>query len=373
MSKQPTAMSLDCPPASPAKSPQPKPESTDAKLIMRKMEFVGLGTSRRTHIFMAATYSLLLVATVWGLWTRSATGWQIIAEAAAVMIPISLLPAILYHDRKLYDQRNAALSLPWVFLLIAIIPPMAVLSVRFEFPLRDDLFAKMDRLVGVSVPEIAAWITAHPAIRAISDRSYDALYLLLPAAMLLPAVLGKRRAAEEFIVSNATTFLISFPLFTLLPGIGPWVGSHFLATESQRACEATVIALHGGTQTAAVVGIVCFPSFHVIWAVLSAYSLWSIRILRIPACVLSVLVVASTITTGWHYFVDVVAGILVAALSLAVACWIVRPESQLMHCEGPSEEPFHPDAIRIGPYEGREKRTSSAMPQPRGLNLDADS
>ena len=372
MSEQQTAMPLDCPPGSPSKSPQPNPEPTPEhsrfNARMRKTEFVGLGTSRRTHVFMATAYSLLLVATVLGLWTRSGSGWQIIAQAAAVMIPISLLPAILYHDRKLYDKRNAALSLPWVFLLIAIIPPMAVLSVRFEFPLRDAWFAKLDRLVGVNVPEIAAWITAHPAIRAISDGTYDALYFLLPAAILLPALLGKRRAAEGFIVSNVTAFLISFPFFTLLPGIGPWVGSHFLATESQSACEATVIALHGGSQTAAVVGIVCFPSFHAIWALLSAYSLWSIRILRIPACVLGALVVLSTVTTGWHYFADVVAGILVGALSIAVACWIVRPESPLMQ-----EEACHLDAIRIGAPGEREKPTSSAMPQPRGLNLDADS
>jgi hypothetical protein len=293
---------------------------------MGKAKWVGLGSSLRTHLFMAGSYALLLVATVWGLWTHEGTGWQVIAEACAVAVPISMLPAILYHDRKLYDKRNAALTLPWELLLAAIIPPMAVLSVQFEFPLRDALFARMDRAMGISVPAIAAWVASHPSLNAISDRSYDTLYLLLPAAMLLPPLLGKRHAAEEFIVSNATAFLISFPLFTMLPAIGPWIGSQYSGNAPQRACEATVLALHGGSKTAAVVGIVCFPSFHVIWALLSARALWSLRYLRIVATGVACAVVISTVTTGWHYVADVIAGALVTVASLAVAQWIVHPE-----------------------------------------------
>jgi hypothetical protein len=52
-------------------------------------------------------------------------------------------------------------------------------------------------------------------------------------------------------------------------------------------------------------GIVCFPSFHVIWAVLSGWSLWSIKPLRILGAELASLVV---VTTGWHYVCDVLAG-----------------------------------------------------------------
>lgn len=296
------------------------------KARMEKTEFVGLGTSRRTHLFMAAVYGLLLVSTVWGLWTHQGMGWQAIAQACAVAIPISMLPAILYHDRKLYEKRNAALMLPWEFLLVAIIPPMAVLSVQFTFPLRDMLFAKMDRALGISVPTIANWVSAHPVLNHISDRSYDALYLLLPAAMLLPPLLGKRAAAEQFVVANAATFLISFPLFTVFPAIGPWVGSQFAGSAPQKACEATVLALHSGSKTAAVVGIVCFPSFHVIWALLSAWALWSVRFLRILASALAGVVVISTVTTGWHYVVDVIAGVLVTAVSLKIAHWIVLSE-----------------------------------------------
>jgi membrane-associated phospholipid phosphatase len=65
--------------------------------------------------------------------------------------------------------------------------------------------------------------------------------------------------------------------------------------------------------------LIAFPSFHVIMAVLSAVALWSVRRARIPAAVLCGLIVCSTVATGWHYVVDVLAGIVFAALAHAGA------------------------------------------------------
>ena len=63
----------------------------------------------------------------------------------------------------------------------------------------------------------------------------------------------------------------------------------------------------------------CFPSFHVIWAVLSARALWGFRRLRIPVSMLAGLLSVSTMTTGWHYFVDVLGGLVVAEVSILAA------------------------------------------------------
>ena len=277
---------------------------------------------------MVCVYGILLGATTWGLWTRSGSGWQGIALTSAVIFPVVLLPAIIYNDVKSYEKRNAALTLPWVMLLVAIIPSMAVLSVRFEFPLRDVLLARMDKALGLNVPAIAGWTAAHPHWQILSDKSYDVLYLLLPIAMFLPGILGRREAAEQFIVANAAAFLISFPIFTLMPAIGPWAGSEFAGNAAQKACEASIIALHSGSKTAAVVGVVSFPSFHVIWAVLSARALWPIRGLRIVGVAMACLVTVSTVTTGWHYVVDVIAGFAMAGVALGIARLVVEPAAR---------------------------------------------
>src|SRR5262249_55436 len=59
-------------------------------------------------------------------------------------------------------------------------------------------------------------------------------------------------------------------------------------------------------------------------AVLAAAALWPVRYLRWPAAVLAALIVVSTVTTGWHYVSDVLGGLALAALSLAVARGYLR-------------------------------------------------
>ncbi len=272
---------------------------------------------------MAADCSLLLCAAVACFIANPVGGWQSIAEASAVMIPISALPAILWQDRKNFERRDAALTLPWTFVLIALIPTVAVLSTRFRFPLRDALFIQIDRAMGFSIPGMMAWSNAHPYLGTLLDRSYPLIFLLIPVAAILPPLLGKREAAEQFVVANAIAFTMSFPIFTLLPGVGPWAGYHFSGTEAQKACEASIVALHRGADASAA-GIVCFPSFHVVWAVLSAWSLQSIKPLRIPSAIVCFLIIVSTMTTGWHYVADVLAGIAVAAVSIACANLVIR-------------------------------------------------
>jgi membrane-associated phospholipid phosphatase len=61
------------------------------------------------------------------------------------------------------------------------------------------------------------------------------------------------------------------------------------------------------------------PSFHVIWAILCAAALWGYRPLRVPVALLSIMIVFSTLTTGWHYFTDVLAGVVVAAIAMVIA------------------------------------------------------
>jgi membrane-associated phospholipid phosphatase len=57
--------------------------------------------------------------------------------------------------------------------------------------------------------------------------------------------------------------------------------------------------------------------------VLSAWALWSIKPLRILAVIVAVLVVISTVTTGWHYLADVIAGLIISAASGLIANQII--------------------------------------------------
>ena len=255
--------------------------------------------------------------------------WPILA--IAVVTAVLCLPGLWWHDRGELERRDASLALPgvWLFVASRFMPASVLWGTRQGFPLRDGFLAAMDRALGVNVPAVAVWIQLHPHLAAVSAWVYHSLYYLLPAAVFLPALAGRKRAAWRFLVSNVIAFVAAIPLFTLFPAIGPWVGqSAFVPNAEQFASEASVYALHAG-QAGTAVHLVCLPSFHVVWALLSAAALWSIRPLRIPASTLAALIVLSTLTTGWHYFADVVAGIVFAA-----AAWRLATNLLQEKCDG---------------------------------------
>jgi membrane-associated phospholipid phosphatase len=65
-------------------------------------------------------------------------------------------------------------------------------------------------------------------------------------------------------------------------------------------------------------GLITFPSFHVVWALLIFMAVRQHRILRWLFAVVEAAVIVSAITAGGHYLVDLFAG----ALLTAAVCWI---------------------------------------------------
>ena len=68
---------------------------------------------RRIQLFMFAGCMFLLCFAIIGFIEDPPTDWESNAEAAAVMLPVLAVPALLWQDRKNYERRDAALTLPW--------------------------------------------------------------------------------------------------------------------------------------------------------------------------------------------------------------------------------------------------------------------
>jgi PAP2 superfamily len=75
---------------------------------------------------------------------------------------------------------------------------------------------------------------------------------------------------------------------------------------------------HGQAQNAA--------SFHTILAVLAGVALWSIPYARWLTALWAGLIVVSTVTTGWHYIIDVVTGAAIASVCVCLAKVYTRLE-----------------------------------------------
>jgi len=193
---------------------------------------------------------------------------------------------------------------------------------RMKFPVRDAELVSIDAALGFNVPAIMSWVQQHNFIRATLDLSYTFLGAFTILTILLPALAGKKQAAEQFLLANGVCSILSIPFSMLLPAIGPWVGFHFAGSPAQVLCEMGIRSLHANAHASVMLsyGSVTCPSFHAIWGILSAQALSSFRWLKPLAWPFAVLVMISTVTTGWHYAVDVLASILVAT----IAIWAAR-------------------------------------------------
>lgn len=239
-----------------------------------------------------------------------------------LIVPALVIP-VYWHQKQRAERRDAALTIPWALLIIILLKQSILTATAWHFPLRDSLFQRWDARLGINVPAIVRWQTQHHLIGQVLGYSYGMLANMMLCALLLSALLGRRATAERFVLANALGFVVSLPCFLWLPAIGPWVAWHLAASPAQHAWDVAIRGVRSGVMTdgTSACASVCLPSFHAFWAVVSAQAFWSFRWLRIPAAVLAGLMVASTLTTGWHYGVDALAGVVLAAIC-GTAAWL---------------------------------------------------
>ena len=282
-----------------------------------------VSSARPVHVLLAGCCGVLLTFSLVAAPRGAFTPGIHLVEAVLLLLPALLIAPASLHQRRAWERRDAILMLPWTLVLAALIAQAAPTAVAHGAPLRDSLWRNMDVHLGINIPAIMAFTVRHPHMEwLLRFNYYWMLHPMLLAAIFLPSCLGKRVAAQRFVLVNAVAFVVALPLMVLLPAIGPWVAWSFTPNIAQIAVQKSIESLHRGVMTGAdsFGGIICFPSFHVFWAVISAHALQPFRILRYPAILVAILITISTVTTGWHYGVDVFGGLLLAL----ICSWMVN-------------------------------------------------
>ena len=72
-----------------------------------------------------------------------------------------------------------------------------------------------------------------------------------------------------------------------------------------------------------VKGLIGFPSFHAVLAVLPLWSVRRLRAVRLPLALFNLLMLAATPIQGGHHLVDVLGGIAVAVFAMAAGEWAI--------------------------------------------------
>lgn len=280
------------------------------------------------HVWMGGTAVAVLLISVLGCRFTQVHVPGVSGRVVAAILVAAIFQAVpLYWHRKgRIALRESSLTVLWAALLWIALPFPVDVAARLgrAFPLCDALFAGIDAHMGVNIAAVAHWAALQWVGRAV-NHIYLVLTPLLVLAFLLPGLAGQAKAVKRLLVGNLVAFAVGLPLFVCLPAVGPWYGEHFAASPMQAVCQADVQNLRqAAPYEHRPAGVICFPSFHVMWAILCADALGCFRRLRWPAWVVAALIVVSTMTSGWHYFADVLGGFALAGIALAIARRLVK-------------------------------------------------
>lgn len=252
------------------------------------------------------------------------------ATAAAGLVALSLA----YRRR---DPRLAA-TLVGVAHLVAFTAVGALLSymaATLNRPLWDETLHAWDRALGLDWRAYLDFVNARPSLGFVFTLAYASL---LPQMVIATVALGFFRSSAScrtFVLAvmlsglAAILFSAAMPAYAMFvhlglepadyPNLSPAAGFvHVRDLDALRDGTLRTITLTGAE------GIITFPSYHASLAAIFAWAFWQVRRLRWPGLVLNVLVVAATPIDGGHYFVDVIAGLAIAALSVAAASRLAR-------------------------------------------------
>jgi membrane-associated phospholipid phosphatase len=285
----------------------------------------GLAPPRRRRLALAALLAagLLSLAALLG---AMAGGFSIrgLGNLAATLGLLGL--NLWFYRGRRGGERAADLAAAAAF-FTAIATASAVLTYlgfRAGAPLADARLAAWDAALGFDWPVWEARVAARPGLARVLHLAYAAMAPQLALALFALPLAGMTRRSDEFLLVIGLAMPPTLLLCALLPaeGAGVFFGhaepAHYLAAQR---------ALRDGSLTdltlGALQGIVTFPSFHTIAAVALINAARGTP-LAFLAWVLNLLMIVSTPTEGWHYLVDVLAGVAIALAAIALARRMLR-------------------------------------------------
>lgn len=221
--------------------------------------------------------------------------------------------------------RDSFLLCFWALLITVCIGSLVWIAARTPIPLVDLSLAHFDHTIGLETSTVVHLMGIHPRVAKVLAFIYALMIPFSLLALIYPVFMGKREPPQRLLIAYAIAALTTTAVFALFPAAGPWTVYPFSASPEQLLVKTTLALLKSSgplRQDIAHCGLVAFPSFHVAQCILTAIALWHSRWLRYPAAILAILMCISTVTTGWHYVVDVIGGLAVAIFAQFLAIWI---------------------------------------------------
>lgn len=214
------------------------------------------------------------------------------------------------------------------FFLIMLIIAFATNAVQLTpFSIIDQYIVKLEALVGIDTAAIVNWTNGHPQLKTLLSTIYDSLAYQMSIVPLLVLFSCRFHLLREYYFLLLCTVLLGFGFYYFFPTAAPAsIFNHALFESSQIATGLKFSELHHHIAPSTNEGgLIAFPSFHAIWALLCVNLLREWTVAYIVMAIINVVLIASCVLLGWHYCTDIVGSLIVLLMSyFALRCCTIR-------------------------------------------------
>lgn len=267
----------------------------------------------------------------------AALGWAF-TWMKALILTVDTVAILEFRERKLHDLRQtaAAILLPALYLFAGFLLVFAyndiIASCRFSFAY-DDAFNAMDRWIlrGASISDLSHW-----AVRTLPlpffhflEFIYFGMFPQIGAAIILVTLYDGKNRALQFVGTILMSYYLALGLFYLWPSQGPYYlcPGHFSrfpttlqAYSIQKLLITRALALwnHVPIHRISTDYFIAFPCMHIAQPLVVMWFLRRWKRMLIVLCAYDGLLMVSILLLEWHYLVDIIGGILVAGIAIAI-------------------------------------------------------
>jgi membrane-associated phospholipid phosphatase len=196
------------------------------------------------------------------------------------------------------------------FLLVATVV-FSYLAAAAAFPLTDDALAAFDRALGLDFPAMMNWLAERPLLsRAVALSYYSTGIVLIVAVWVRP---------EETLRTISLATVVTCIVGLFFPAVGAtayYKAAGFYPLSGLWHHEAfMMLRTDPVLDFAKISGVIQFPSYHTVLAVVTAYALRQ-TVFFWPVAALNLVVIFATLPEGGHHFADTLAGAAIALGSI---------------------------------------------------------
>lgn len=211
-------------------------------------------------------------------------------------------------------------ELVYFFLVISVIANATNAIQLTPFNPIDEQLISIDHAFSIHLEQIMAWTASIPWLSNLLKLSYDSLSYQMAYLPFVMIFARKFSYLHEYYLLLLLTALLGFSFYYFFPTMGPasFMQSPYFITE-QYATGVKFAEIHRHIPPSTIDGgMIAMPSFHAIWACLCLYLSRCWPILFIVLLPLNILLIASCVLLGWHYFIDLIGSLITLVLAYGI-------------------------------------------------------